>query len=59
MSEPRGRSSTAGDATAETPSPDVAGPVVPELPVILLATSHDDSRAVLDAELRRRYATDY
>ena len=34
-------------------------PAVPELPVILLATSHDDSRAVLDAEIRRRYATDY
>lgn len=59
MSEPRDSSSTTGDATAGTPTSDVAGPVVPELPVILLATSHDDSRAVLEAELRRRYATDY
>ncbi|HET6967834.1 MAG TPA: FAD-dependent oxidoreductase [Ornithinibacter sp.] len=48
-----------GDETGGTAASDVAGPVVPELPVILVATCDDDSRAVLDAEMRRRYATDY
>ncbi len=56
MSEPRDE--TTGDAAAGTPR-STGGPVVPDLPVILVATSDDDTRAVLDSEVRRRYATDY
>ena len=35
------------------------GPAYGLLPVILVATSDDDSLAVLDAEMRRRYAAEY
>ena len=59
MSESRDDTTPTGDATAGEPTSDVADPVVPDLPVILLATSDDDSRGVLDAEMRRRYAADY
>lgn len=55
MSEPRNPDGVA-DAQADDA---VAPPPVPDLPVILLATSDDDTRGVLDAEIRRRYATDY
>ena len=58
MSEPRDSATPTG-ATAAGTSPPTAGPVVPDLPVILVATSDDDTRGVLDAEMRRRYATDY
>lgn len=54
MSEPRNP-----DGADAQPDETAAIPPVPDLPVILLATSDDDSRGVLDAELRRRYATDY
>ena len=55
MSDPRDETPPTDDEHAA----EVAAPVVPELPVILVATSDDDSRAVLDAEMRRRYAADY
>ena len=35
------------------------GPEYRPMPVIVLATADDDSLSVLDAEMRRRYATDY
>ncbi|GAA4399206.1 FAD-dependent oxidoreductase [Fodinibacter luteus] len=59
MSGRRGGDTPAGDATNEGSSAAVGGPVVPDLPVILVATSDDDTRAVLDSEMRRRYGTDY
>ena len=62
MSEPRDEHREhppAGDPQVGDSSSDVVTPVVPDLPVILMATSDDDTRGVLDAEIRRRYATEY
>ena len=59
MSEPRDETPTTGDTHAGPSGSQLAAPAVPDLPVILVATSDDDTRGVLDAEMRRRYATDY
>jgi thioredoxin reductase (NADPH) len=59
MSEPRDETPTTDDTHAGTSGSHVAAPAVPDLPVIVVATSDDDTRAVLDSEMRRRYATDY
>ncbi len=58
MSEPHadpGTDPTAGGEAVGSPGP----PEFRPLPVILVATTDDDSLAVLDGEMRRRYATDY
>jgi thioredoxin reductase (NADPH) len=59
MSESRDDRPPTGGPTPDSAPPDVAVPAVPDLPVILVATSDDDTRSVLDAEMRRRYGTDY
>jgi thioredoxin reductase (NADPH) len=54
--------STDDHAEHDPTEDDAAAPGAPAgalLPVILIATTDVDSMAVLDAEMRRRYATDY
>jgi thioredoxin reductase (NADPH) len=50
----------AGDSPDSPDSPDAPNtPRRPQPPVILVATTDDDSMAVLDGEMRHRYASDY